>query len=924
MYNINQLHKRWIRILHNALNFLLLKAVSFSMKYPVLVLTIVPVLSIGTFLGGFYTNFFLESDNVKLLTPTTSEALEFRDWIENRSGFAANKYGIDIFLHANGNNVVTRDGVDVMFRALEKFQKTTGYAENCPDPTLESNANLGNSDLCEVIGITNYFADEYLEFSSNILTDDELLSALNIGPFFPNGKPVNVKEVFGLLQTITDPQSGLELVSTAQALKLHIRLPTFNLNPVANKTTELDPSEDGGTANFSHDKAFEKLFIQNLLAYRQALLAEGNEFHIEIFSSGSLADESAAAVYKDLPLVPIMFVVICVFSCSVFFKRDKVQSSTLLLGAGSVITVILSLMTGCGILFCVGVPFSSLTITVPFVLLGIGLDDAYIISGTLHQTDHTRDIEERIKTTIEECGVSIVLTTLTTTTAFLLGLTSVVPALTGFYIYAAVGVIVDFVYQVTFFISLLYLDEKRKAGGRYDCLICLSNSSKVTTCASPNKAGLLVRVLGNFSETLLKSKVTRVLIILLFLAVSVFSAITASKIPIAFDFVELVSRTSYVKEYINTKELYDEPITYNAYAFFRFVDLSQPEVRSLARDYVDSIVALLQIASNPKQFWLNDFDSYIDILTSTNPEVAILTFEEQVELFLSDEYYNALYSKRLVRNSNGNLTATVTQIKLDNLGLKDAQNQVNFLKSQRLIGNQFLQNLGDLASQLPTEEGEETEPIEQEDFYEFTPFFTYGGDYSLWEFYEVVPSELISTTISAIAAVAVITIIFVPNLIAVAIVVPAVLMIYADVLAVMVLAGFALNPVTLISIIMSIGLMVDYVLHVVMKSFEESQDEKTEEVDHKHIVDLKECLTTMGSSVFTGGLSTILSTVPLAFSTSDIFFSIFVVFFSFVMISFLHGLVFVPAILAFLDNTKEKGKETRFDDKEVFLEDGNE
>lgn len=112
--------------------------------------------------------------------------------------------------------------------------------------------------------------------------------------------------------------------------------------------------------------------LSKTCSHRQALLAEGNEFHIEIFSSGSRADESAAAVYKGLPLVLIMFVVICVFSCSVFFKQDKVQLSTdtLLLGTGSVITVILSLMTSCGILFCVGVPFSSLTITVPFVLVG--------------------------------------------------------------------------------------------------------------------------------------------------------------------------------------------------------------------------------------------------------------------------------------------------------------------------------------------------------------------------------------------------------------------------------------------------------------------------------------------------------------------------------------------------------------------------
>lgn len=39
MYSINQLHKQWIHILHNAVNFVLLKAVSFSMRYLVLVLT---------------------------------------------------------------------------------------------------------------------------------------------------------------------------------------------------------------------------------------------------------------------------------------------------------------------------------------------------------------------------------------------------------------------------------------------------------------------------------------------------------------------------------------------------------------------------------------------------------------------------------------------------------------------------------------------------------------------------------------------------------------------------------------------------------------------------------------------------------------------------------------------------------------------
>lgn len=40
------------------------------------------------------------------------------------------------------------------------------------------------------------------------------------------------------------------------------------------------------------------------------------------------------------------------------------------------------------------------------------------------------------------------------------------------------------------------------------------------------------------------------------------------------------------------------------------------------------------------------------------------------------------------------------------------------------------------------------------------------------------------------------------------------------------------------------------------------------------------------------------------------------------MISFLHGLVFVPAILAFLDNTKENQKKNPSNDKDVFVEYG--
>jgi len=59
-----------------------------------------------------------------------------------------------------------------------------------------------------------------------------------------------------------------------------------------------------------------------------------------------------------------------VFTCSVFFKRDKVQSRTLL-GFNAVVAVLLSIMTGHGLMFCIGVPYGNLTPLIPFIMLGI-------------------------------------------------------------------------------------------------------------------------------------------------------------------------------------------------------------------------------------------------------------------------------------------------------------------------------------------------------------------------------------------------------------------------------------------------------------------------------------------------------------------------------------------------------------------------
>lgn len=83
---------------------------------------------------------------------------------------------------------------------------------------------------------------------------------------------------------------------------------------------------------------------------------------------------------------------------------------------------------------------------VPFIILGVGLDDTFIITGAYfrklseeHQIekqigneegkDQNEIITERIAEVMEEVGLSIALTTATTTFAFALGCLSTIPGI---------------------------------------------------------------------------------------------------------------------------------------------------------------------------------------------------------------------------------------------------------------------------------------------------------------------------------------------------------------------------------------------------------------------------------------------------------------------------------------------------------------
>lgn len=146
------------------------------------------------------------------------------------------------------------------------------------------------------------------------------------------------------------------------------------------------------------------------------------------------------------------------------------------------------------------------------------------------------------------------------------------------------------------------------------------------------------------------------------------------------------------------------------------------------------------------------------------------------------------------------------------------------------------------------------------------------------------------TAIVGTVSVAFLALVFIPHWSAIFFVGPLAAILYIDLLGFIQLCGIHVSPVMYISMVMSIGLMVDFLMHIALRYYEttgETRNDKT-----------KATLTTIGASVLIGGFSTLIGVLPLGLSQSEIFWTTFIIFFGLVLLGLLHGLILLPVVLS--------------------------
>lgn len=194
---------------------------------------------------------------------------------------------------------------------------------------------------------------------------------------------------------------------------------------------------------------------------------------IHAFSTTTLNDIMKS--FSDVSVIRVAggYLLMLAYACVTMLRWDCAKSQGAV-GLAGVLLVALSVAAGLGLCSLLGLSFNAATTQVlPFLALGIGVDDMFLLAHSFTETGSNIPFKERTGDCLRRTGTSVALTSINNMIAFFMAALVPIPALRAFSLQAAVVVVFNFAMVLLIFPAILSLDLHRREDKRLDVLCCL-------------------------------------------------------------------------------------------------------------------------------------------------------------------------------------------------------------------------------------------------------------------------------------------------------------------------------------------------------------------------------------------------------------------------------------------------------------------
>ncbi|KAM6169420.1 protein patched homolog 1 isoform 2-T2 [Rhynchocyon petersi] len=118
-----------------------------------------------------------------------------------------------------------------------------------------------------------------------------------------------------------------------------------------------------------------------------------------------------------------------------------------------------------------------LLMVLPFLALGVGVDDVFLLAHAFSETGQNKRIpfEDRTGECLKRTGASVALTSISNVTAFFMAALIPIPALRAFSLQAAIVVVFNFAMVLLIFPAILSMDLYRREDRRLDIFCCFTS-----------------------------------------------------------------------------------------------------------------------------------------------------------------------------------------------------------------------------------------------------------------------------------------------------------------------------------------------------------------------------------------------------------------------------------------------------------------